>query len=227
MKLTDLDNKSVSTAKKALSQNYEMSFNTQKLGMVETSSMLNKVRNLMREAKESNTYYQDQSSPEFMKLVFMEQALTQHYRELKATYKPTRIVVENEEVEKSQVVLAAQDMVDSVQKMLEDVSDMLVKELPALSTGISNEMGEESSQSFTQQATEALTQLQAAVTAARTTLQGALGSITGQGGMDMGGGALPGAEMGAEMPGAEAGAELPPTEEPEAEPVGGVGRAKR
>ena len=43
----------------------------------------------------------------------------------------------------------------------------------------------------------------------------------------MGGGALPGAEMGAEMPGAEVGAELPPTEEPEAEPVGGVGRAKR
>jgi hypothetical protein len=242
MKLTDLDNKPVVTAKKALSQNYEMSFNTQKLGMVETSSMLNKVRNLIREAREAKTFYQDQSSPSYMKLVFMEQALSQHYATLKTTKPVGRIVVENEEVEKSQVVLAAQDMVDSMQKMLEDVSDMLVKELPALTTGISNEMGEEASQGFTQQASEALTQLQAAVTTAKTTLQGALGGITGQGGMDMGGGELPGADMGApemggeemlpaEEPeadmGAEMPAEMPPAEEPEAEPVGGVGRAKR
>jgi len=39
----------------------------------------------------------------------------------------TRIVIENEEVGKSQVVLA-QDLVDSTQKVLEEVSDMaLVK----------------------------------------------------------------------------------------------------
>lgn len=240
MKLTDLDNKPVVTASKALSQNYEVPFDVNKMGIVTTSSMLNKVRGLMREAKETKEFYRNQASPSYMKLVFMEQALSHHYNELKAQPR-SRIVVENEEVEKSQVVLAAQDLVDSVQKMLEEVSDMLVKELPALTTSISNEMGEESSQAFTQSSTEALTQLQAALTAARGGLQGALGGITGKGGSidafgageaDMAAGAD---EMGAGMADMEAGADemgaMPPAElpdeEPEMEPVGGVGRTKR
>lgn len=243
MKLTDLDNKPVVTASRALSQNYEVPFDVNKMGMVNTVSMLNKVRGLMREAKESKEFYKNQSAPSYMKLVFMEQALSHHYAALKSQPR-SRIIYENEEVEKSQVVLAAQDLVDSTQKMLEEVSDMLVKELPALSTSISNEMGEESSQSFTQAATEALTQLQAAITTARTGLQGALGGITGAG--DAGFGAAPAGaadmaagaeEMDAGMGDLEAGAEemgaaapaAPevPAEEPEAEPVGGVGRAKR
>lgn len=240
MKLTDLDNKPVVTASKALSENYEVPFNLNKMGIVTTSSMLNKVRGLIREARETKEFYKNQASPSYMKLVFMEQALSHHYNELKSQPR-SRIVFENEEVEKSQVVLAAQDLVDSTQKMLEEVSDMLVKELPALSTSISNEMGEDASQAFTQSATEALTQLQAAITAARGGLQGALGGITGSGGTanafdagatdiaagadEMGAG-LDDMEAGADEMGAMPPAELP-AEEPEMEPVGGVGRAKR
>ena len=141
MKLTDLDNKPNVIAAKALSENYEVPFNVQKMGMVNTVSMLNKVRGLIREAKESREFYKNQSTPSYMKLVFMEQALSHHYNSLKAQPR-SRIIYENEEVEKSQVVLAAQDLVDSTQKMLEEVSDMLVKELPALTTSINNEMGE-------------------------------------------------------------------------------------
>lgn len=240
MKLTDLDSKPNVIASKALSENYEVPFNIQKMGMVNTVSMLNKVRGLIREARESKGFYKNQSSSSYMKLVFMEQALSHHYGALKSQPR-SRIIYENEEVEKSQVVLAAQDLVDSTQKMLEEVSDMLVKELPALSTSISNEMGEDASQAFTQSATEALTQLQAAITAARGGLQGALGGITGGGatgafgaaGADMTAGAdemgagLDDMEAGADEMGAELPAEPMPAEEPEAEPVGGVGRAKR
>lgn len=247
MKLTDLDSKPNVIAAKALSENYEVPFNVRNMGMVNTVSMLNKVRGLMREAKESKEFYKNQSSPSYMKLVFMEQALAHHYSALKSQPR-ARIIYENEEVEKSQVVLAAQDLVDSTQKMLEEVSDMLVKELPALSTSISNEMGEDASQAFTQSATEALTQLQAAITAARGGLQGALGGITGGAAAGGFGAAAPAAgadmaagaeEMGAGLGDMEAGAEemgagedlaaaAPmPAEEPEMEPVGGVGRAKR
>jgi hypothetical protein len=238
MKLTDLDNKPNVIASKALAQNYEVPFNVDKMGMVNTVSMLNKVRGLMREAKEAKQFHQNQSSSSYMKLVFMEQALSHHYSSLKSQPR-ARIVVENEEVEKSQVVLAAQDMVDSTQKMLEEVSDMLVKELPALTTSISNEMGEESSQAFNQSVTEALTQLQAAITAARGGLQGALGGITGSGGagfgadMDAGMGDMEAGldDMEAGLDDMEAGGEemdaAPmPAEEPDAA-LNGVGRAKR
>lgn len=241
MKLTDLDNKPNVIASKALAENYNVPFNVQKMGMVNTVSMLNKVRGLIREAKEAKEFHQNQSSSSYMKLVFMEQALAHHYSALKSQPR-ARIVVENEEVEKSQVVLAAQDMVDSTQKMLEEVSDMLVKELPALTTSISNEMGEESSQAFNQSATEALTQLQAAITAARGGLQGALGGITGSGGAgfsDAGAGEMDAGmddmeagadEMGAGLDDMAAGDDMDaaaPSEEPADEPLNGLGRARR
>jgi hypothetical protein len=143
--------------------------------------MLSKVRGLINETKSSAEFYQSQTSPSYMKLVFMEQALADHFSYLQSLPK-TRIVVENEEVEKSQVVLAAQDMVDQIQKMVEEVSDMLVKELPALTSGVQSEIGVNESESFNQQVTEALTSVQAALTQSKGTMQSALNGITGQGG---------------------------------------------
>lgn len=181
MKLTEFDNKKISTAKQALNEHYSLPFNTKRMTVTETKSMLSKVRGLINETKSSTEFYQSQTSPSYMKLVFMEQALADHFNYLQSLPK-ARIVVENEEVEKSQVVLAAQDMVDQVQKMVEEVSDMLVKELPALTSGVQSEIGVNESETFSQQVTEALTALQASLTQSKGTLQSALNGITGQGG---------------------------------------------
>jgi len=181
MKLTEFDNKKISTAKQALNEHYSLPFNTKRMTVTETKSMLSRVRGLINETKSSAEFYQSQTSPSYMKLVFMEQALADHFNYLQSLPK-ARIVVENEEVEKSQVVLAAQDMVDQVQKMVEEVSDMLVKELPALTSGVQSEIGVNESETFNQQVTEALTALQASLTQSKGTLQSALNGITGQGG---------------------------------------------
>jgi hypothetical protein len=181
MKLTEFYNNKISTAKQALNEHYSLPFNTKRMTVTETKSMLSKVRGLINETKSSTEFYQSQTSPSYMKLVFMEQALADHFSYLQSLPK-TRIVVENEEVEKSQVVLAAQDMVDQVQKMVEEVSDMLVKELPALCAGVQSEIGVNESETFNQQVTEALTSLQASLTQSKGTLQSALNGITGQGG---------------------------------------------
>jgi hypothetical protein len=212
--------------------------------VTETKSMLSKVRGLINETKSSAEFYQSQTSPSYMKLVFMEQALTDHFSYLQSLPK-TRIVIENEEVEKSQVVLAAQDMVDQVQKMVEEVSDMLVKELPALTSGVQSEIGVNESESFNQQVTETLTSLQAALTQSKGTLQSALNSITGQGGDMMGGNSADdafgddgeaSADLNMDMSGDLAGDgeddfnvdDDISVEEPEEEvPVAGAGRAKR
>ena len=239
MKLTEFDNKKISISAKALNENYSVPFNTGRMSMTETSLMLKKVRGLISETQSSTDFYQKQTSPSYMKLVFMEQALADRFNQLRAMPQP-RIVVENEEVEKSQVVLAAQDMVDQVQKMVEEVSDMLVKELPALSDSIQSEIGVNEATQFTSQTTEALTSLQAALTQSQATLKSALNSITGQGGMaaDAFGGDDMGADMGADL-GGDMGDEEGDSfsmdseedvsiEEPEEEmPVAGAGRAKR
>jgi len=241
MKLTDFDNKPIASAQRALKEHYGTSIDVSRMSYSQVRDMLSKVRGLMSESKQSANFYESQGSASYMKLVFMEQALSKQFAYL-STQRP-RIVTENEEVEKSQVVLAAQDLVDSLRKMIEEVSDMLVKELPALSDSIQSEIGVNESEQFTSQATEALTSLQATLTQSESTMKAALNSITGQGGAeafgadagmggDMMGGDMGGeetADMNADIPLPDGGEEdiSADIEEPEAEPVGGVGRAKR
>jgi hypothetical protein len=230
MKLNDLENKNV--AVKALKESFAMKFDVSNLDRSKTRAMLSKVKGLIAESKKSPEFHKAQGNPAYMKLVFMEQALNQHLRVAKAP----RIVFENEEVEKSQVILAAQDMIDSVQKMYEDVNDMLVKELPALVDSIQSEIGANESDSFNQTATDALTQLNGALQQAQASLKSALGGLTGQGGdafaaPDMGGEEEVDVnlDIDAEMPAEEPAAELPPIPDldDEEEAVGMVGRAKR
>jgi hypothetical protein len=240
MKLTEFNQKPSMMAKKALKENFNTSLNFNKLSMSDTRTMLRKVKGLISETRQSNAIHSSEQNPAYLKLVFMEQALVHHYGELRAQpMYNSRIVVENEEVEKSQVVLAVKDMVDSVQKMVEEVSDMLVKELPAVIDSVNSEIGTNEGEQFSSQSNEALTTLQAALTQAKTSLQAALGVVTGQGGgfgMDAGMGGMGAPDMGDDMGGDmgmggdEMGAEMPPEEapieEPEAEPTS-VGRAKR
>ena len=234
MKLNDLDRKN--SAIKALKEHFDINFDTSKLDRAKTRDMLTKVRSLVREAKAQPDFYMNQATPSYMKLVFMEQALSRHF----ASLKPVRIVVENEEVEKSQVILAAQDMVDAVQKMIEEVNDMLVKELPALVDSIQSEIGVNESGQFQQAASEALTSLNQTLSQSKTGLQTALNSVTGQGNPEAFGAPVGGGDEAAvtdigtggdqgvegEMPPEDMGGELPP-EEPAENPGVDVGRAKR
>ena len=236
MKLTDFDKNPIENATRALKEHYNVPFNVRKMSYAQARDMLHKVRGLMSETKRAPGFYESQQNSSYLKLVFMEQALSKHFAEI--SLRKPRIVVENEEVEKSQVVLAAQDLVDQVQKMVEEVSDMLVKELPALTDGVQSEIGVNESETFNQQVSEALTSLQAALNTSQTTLKSALNSITGQGGAEAFDAGAASPDMGAADTNTDINVEEPlpgagevdmntDVEAPEEEPLGGVGRPKR
>jgi hypothetical protein len=106
------------------------------------------------------------------------------------------------EVQQAQVVLAAQDMVDKMQGMLEDVTELQFKELPALVDSIKNQVGIEQAQQFNTDATAALSGLVGNLQGAKQQLDAALNVVTGQAAP---GGAIPGAADAA-MAGADIGA---------------------
>ena len=106
------------------------------------------------------------------------------------------------EVQQAQVVLAAQDMVDKMQGMLEDVTELQFKELPALVDSIKNQVGIEQAQQFNTDATAALSGLVGNLQGAKQQLDTALNVVTGQAAP---GGAIPGAADAA-MAGADIGA---------------------
>ena len=141
---------------------------------------------------------------------------------------------EASEVQQAQVVLASQDMVDQVQGMSEDISAMQFKDLPALVDQIKNEVGVEQAAQFNTDATAALSGLLQNLQAAKQQLETALGVVTGQAPVVPGAEVTADAGLGGEMP-----AELPAPgeqeidvtdvdiEEPEQEPVAGLGRQRR
>lgn len=131
-------------------------------------------------------------------LMKTENRLRQAYRMLKES-----------EVQQAQVVLAAQDMVDKMQSMLEDISELQFKELPALVDSIKNQVGIDQAQQFNADASAALSGLMQNLQQAKQQMDAALGVVTGQ--APAGDAAALGAELGAEAGanlGAEAGADL-------------------
>lgn len=183
-------------------------------------------------------------SPEEQKMVndaaaaVTESKLRRAYRMLKES-----------EVQQAQVVLAAQDMVDKMQSMLEDVSSLQFKELPALVDSIKNQVGIDQATQFNTDASAALTGLMQNLQGAKQQLDAALGVVTGAapapvpgtepdavppGADDLGAdlGADAGAELGADL-GAEAGDELGADLEADVDagkPLGGpqsLGRARK
>jgi len=216
--------------------------------------MLQRVRGLVSEHRASPAFHHSEKNPAYLKLMMMEQALTQQLQEFgapgatpgtnpaataalstvqqqqkkkqmqdqikqkqkeiadlqKAMMNPTMAAENNtgnflreSEIQQAQVVLAAQDMVDRVQKMLEDTTEMQFKELPALVDSIKNEVGMDQAAQFNADAAAALSGLVQNLQASKGQLEAALGVVTGQGGAPT----VPGAEMGADI-GAEMGADL-------------------
>lgn len=94
--------------------------------------------------------------------------------------KKNRRMVKESEVQQAQVVLAAQDMTDRIQKMMEDISEMQFKDLPALVNGIRNDMGTDQAQSYQASASAALSALLTACQNGKTELESAQSVITGQ-----------------------------------------------
>jgi hypothetical protein len=142
------------------------------------------------------------------------------------------------EIQQAQVVLAAQDMVDQVQKMLEQISAMQFKDLPALTDSIKNDMGVDQATAYQSAAAASLTQLLQSVQTGKTALEGAQATLTGQAPVVPG--EEPAADMGADLnaePAADMGDELnvdaevaPVGDEEEPTPLGApeaLGRERR
>jgi hypothetical protein len=105
-------------------------------------------------------------------------------------------ILRESEVAQAQVILAAQDMVDKIQKMLEDTTAMQFKDLPALVDQVKSQVGVDQAMQFNTDATGALSGLVQNLQTAKQSMDAALATVTGQ------------AQPTAPAPGAEAGADM-------------------
>ena len=131
------------------------------------------------------------------------------------------------EVQQAQVVLAAQDIIDSIQKMIEDMTAVQFKELPALVDSIRNQVGTAEADQYNSASTAALGGLVQNLQGAKQQLEQAQGILTGQGApMDTSMGTAAGDLETTTAPGSDADLFAEPTE-PETPKTAGLGRERR
>lgn len=164
-------------------------------------SMLHKVQALVQEHRASSDFHHSEQNPAYLKLMMMEQGLT---AQLQQSGGYRAVALQESEVQQAQVVLAAQDMVDQVQSMLEDITELQFKELPALVDSIRNQVGMDQANQFNTDATAALSGLVQNLQTAKASLETSLGVVTGQPASPV----VPGAADAAADIGAEVGADI-------------------
>lgn len=133
-----------------------------------------------------------------------------------------------DEVSQAQVVLAAQDMVDRVQKMVEDMIDLQYKDVPALADTMKGELGTDQAMQFKDAMGAALSTLAETLNTTKEQMDAAVAIVTGEE-IASPMGDLEGVDMDGEV---DMDADLPMDMEPEVVPVPGdmdsdLGRKKR
>jgi hypothetical protein len=106
------------------------------------------------------------------------------------------------EVGNAEVLLAAKDMVDSIQDTIEKVGKMQNEQLPQLLDSIRDQIGNEQAEQFKQAVGASLDTLMTNLQQAREGVDSGVGILTGQAPqpMDLGGAPDLGADLGAELP---------------------------
>lgn len=215
-------------ATRALKETYDMELNFHNLNYPTAKSMLTKVRGLIKETKSSKKYHMSEQNGKYLKLLILEQGLADHVTSLSHAQ---AIITENEEIKKSQVIMAAQSMADSIQKMLEDTSKMNVEELNAVVDGIKSEYGDDLGSQFNTSVSEALQTLIDSINSTKQALDSAISGISsGQissapmGDLDMPAGDMEDQELGSLDSTPSMDQDM---EEPESFPTTNIGRARR
>lgn len=175
MKLDELSSQKSQQVKKVFEQYFQEDIPVQNLSKSQTQNLLGKINKLLEAVRSTEKFYQSQQSPAYLKLLMLQESLGLHFDRFQNT-----ALFEESEVAHAQVVLAAQDMVDQVQGMLEDASELQFKELPAVVDSIRNQIGSDQSTAFNSEATAALSMLVQNLQSAKQQLDAALGMLTGQ-----------------------------------------------
>lgn len=159
----------------------------------------------IQQIKKSFGYQNTEKNPKYMELMLVKEGLDRWLSSEQGLFES--------EMGKSEAVLAAKDITDSIQDMLEKVSKMQNEQLPALVDTIRDQISADQAEAFKNAIRPVLDSLYQAMTQGRdqadTASRTLAGEQVGAGDMSLGGGAdLGGAPAG----GPELGGELPPEE---------------
>ena len=170
--------------------------------------------------KRTHGVHTAERNPKYMEMLMVRESLHRWMVENRD------VLIQESEMAKAEATLAAKDMVDSIQDMLEKISKMQNEQLPALLDTIRDQIGEQQAEAFKGSITPLLQNLWQQLSTGREQADGAARALTGEATPDMSMGGAPSPDMGGDMsavpPEGDMGGDLP---EPEGDGMGAVDAA--
>lgn len=196
MNLKDISPRATATKmNRMMESRFGFAIDYKNLSLNKAARLSNNLTENINRIRKSYGVHTAEKNPKYMELLMVREALSKWIAE-------TRQLNEGE-MGKSEAILAAKDMVDSIQDMLEKVSKMQVEQMPALIDTIRDQIGNEQADAFKNSVGQLLTGMLDSMTQAREQADGAARQLAGEqiapGGMAMPGGA-PGGLGGAPAP---------------------------
>ena len=188
MNLKDLSPKKSTRLNKVMESRFGFTIDYDKLNYSKAKRLYYALDESLNQVRKSYGIHTAEKNPKYMEMLMVQEGL-------QAWMDQHEILTEGE-LEVAEVVLAAKDMVDSIQDMLEKISKMQSEQMPALLDTIRDQIGADQAESFKGQMTPLLTELMTQLTTARETADTASRQLAGEQtaapmGMGMGFGGMP------------------------------------
>lgn len=173
MKLQDIATRPTSLRINKINESrFGFAIDYKKLTVPKARQLSRQLGESLSQLKQSFGMHRTEKNPRYMELLMVREGL---YRWLEEN----RPLTESE-IAKSGAILAAKDIVDSMQDMLEDISKMQNEQLPALLDTIRDQIGQPQADAFKGTVAPLLQQLTQQLQGARETADGAARTLAGE-----------------------------------------------
>ena len=193
MKLSEMAKTTPKKINKLMESRFGFSINFDQLTVAKAERLSETIEANLNKIRHSTSLHTAERNPRYMELLTVREGLS-------AWLEQNRRQINEGEVGNAEVLLAAKDMVDSIQDVIEKVGKMQNEQLPQLLDSIRDQIGSEQADQFKQAVGATLDQLMGNLQQAREGVDSGVGILTGQAPQPMDLGGAPAGDMGAELP---------------------------
>ena len=198
MKLSEMRTKPTATKlNKVMESRFGYSLDFNKMTFKKAYRIASGLSESLEKIKRTHGARAVETNATYMEMMMVRESIHRWMQENRQQY------ITESELAKSEAILAAKDMVDSIQDMLEKISKMQSEQMPALLDTIRDQIGTQQAETFKTSMTPLLADLTAQLTTARETADSASRGLAGEQvaqPMDMGMGGAPVGAAGEEPP---------------------------
>ena len=175
MRLTEMNTKpSATKINKVMESRFGNKIDFANLDFGKAYNLANALTESLDKIKNSHGIHKAEQNPKYMQFLLVREGIHNWMIENKDQ------LIQESEMGCSQAILAAKDMVDSVQDMLEDVSEMANEQMPALLDTIRDQIGMTEAENFKGSVGGILESLQAAISSSREQMDMAARALAGE-----------------------------------------------